>query len=533
MLKKLINYAAVFSLFAALVSPSLTQAGSISISSQVANLTSGSNQWTTSVSAKPGDNIAFNSILNNDTGATATSLMFRALMPSALQYVSGSARLYYQDPVSGEKKNVGLSDAVFSSGVSIADLPTNFYSSVAYRVNVINSAVSGTYSTTNQVASPSGLNISANNASVSVTGAAVSSTPSQSNTQSNNNTQVNGVDNSQVSNPAAAIVSALYNVTRGETNYSTSTTAKPGDEIIYRVKLSNIGNSTLSGLGVKVILPSALQYVNDTARMLYTDANGTDKTLALNDSIVTNGSSMLDVPVQHYVYIVYRVQVKADAQNGTYGTSTQVANQAGLNVSANNATVDVTGVANEAKLSLIAKGYNVTQNQNVAYSNSVNAKRGDEIKFKIDLANAGVNKLTNVKITSSLPDGLEYVNGSLKVVIAGNTISVPDNKVINLGDLNVGANGYIEFNAKVKSNVANNVANLVYSANGNADGISQVSSIVTINLDTKTSTDTLPSTGPATMILALILLALFTSIAGYVYFKESNGLKRVLGLIKR
>ena len=509
MTKKLLNYGAIFLFVLSLVVPSLTFAGGgVSMNSTVANITSGDSAWSNSVNAKAGDQIAFSTKVFNETSAPITGLSFHVQLPSALQYVNGTGKLYYKDTATNADASVSLPDSIMANGASILDIPSTYFVYVAYKTTVASGIAAGTYAPGNQVFNSGGLNVSTNNASVVVT---------------------SGTTNPQTT-VSATIVSALYNLTKGETGYSVSTSANPGDEIMYRVKLTNTGTATLTGLNTRIQLPSAFEYVPNYSRAIYT-VNGVDQTVALNDTIIGNGSTLpVNVSVGNYIYIVYKVRVASNAVLGTYGTGNQVWGDGNLNVSANDATVIVSGVKPAKSLSLNATAYDATTAANTAYANSVNANRGDLIGFRLAIANTGSEVLKNAKITSILPANMEYVAKSVKVVINGNKIDVPDNGVISLGDLNVGASGVIEFSAKVKSDTPANTEQLVYTANGTADNVAQVSSVVNIYL---ASVNQLPSTGTPTSVISLIILAMFISIASYMYLKESNALKGAVKLIKR
>jgi uncharacterized repeat protein (TIGR01451 family) len=523
-MKKLINYASIFLLLVSLVVPSLSFAGGISISTSAANLTTGSNAWSNTVNAKPGDEIAYSTKVYNNTSAPVAGLSFRVALPATLQYVNGTSKLYYKDAATGTDKVAALADTIVSNGTSINDIPSDYFVYVTYKVRVASNASTGTYAAGNQVFG-TGINVSTNNANVLVSGGSVVAADTQ--------TTVTTQDSTTQQSGTAVIASALYNLTKGETNYSVSTSANPGDEIMYRIKLTNTGTTPLTGLNARIQLPSAFEYAPDYSRAIFTEG-GVDKQIALNDAIIGNGTTLpINVSVSNYIYIVYKVKVASNAVTGTYGTGNQVWGN-GLNVSANNATVMVSGsavVPVTNALSIKATAYNETQAATVAYTNSVNANRGDVIKFHVAFANTSKDVLKNTKITNSLPANMEYVAGSAKTIIGGTTVSVPDNKTVSLGDLSVGANGILEFSAKVKSDTPANIEQLTYAANGIADGISQVSSVVNIYL--AGTGEKLPSTGPIATILALIVLAAFISVASYMYLKESNALKSAAKLIQR
>ncbi|MBI2447928.1 DUF11 domain-containing protein, partial [Candidatus Microgenomates bacterium] len=329
---------------------------------------------------------------------------------------------------------------------------------------------------------------------------------------------------------SAQLDTYLYNLTKNVRTYTQSVEAERGDELIYRVTIRNTGNTTLTNTGFKVEVPAGLEFVDGYSRFYYGDGF---ENIGLSANIVSAGGvALMDIPAQPYRYVTYKVKVSSNASAGIYATSNKFqANNRAVNISDNGGRVNVK-VAGQPSvtriLSLSAKAFNGT-----SYANSISVKRGDAVKFRVDFKNDGSQDLSNIRITNSLPANMTYVAGSMKVVLGSATISTSDsvfNAGINLGSLTVGQNGYMEFSAKVNSDTADNVTQLVYTATGNADNTAQISSLVTINL---AKDGVLPDTGTPGSIASLILLAMFIAIASYIYFKETNGLNKVLSIIKK
>ncbi len=122
---------------------------------------------------------------------------------------------------------------------------------------------------------------------------------------------------------SVSIVAALYNQTKGDTEYFPMAIAERGDELFYRVKITNNTNMALETNNVRITLPSSLQYGNDFSRVLYVEG-GKEKRMALNDAIVGNGSSVpLKISPKDFVYVMYKVKVAKDAVCGIYAAGTQ------------------------------------------------------------------------------------------------------------------------------------------------------------------------------------------------------------------
>ncbi|HRY60462.1 MAG TPA: hypothetical protein P5096_03710 [Patescibacteria group bacterium] len=480
------------------------------LASSLYNLTKGETAYNPSVNASAGDELIYRMTITNRGSSAATILHARAIMPAGIEYVPGFAKLYYED-ATGTDQVIPIADAIngAGNGVILPDLAGAHWFYLTYKVKVSGNTAAGTYAADNQVIG-SGISLSDNNGLIAV-GTTI-------------NTNV-------------TLASSLYNLTKGDKAYTQSVNANPGDELIYRMTITNRGSSAATILHARAIMPAGIEYVPGFAKLYYEDATGTDQVIPIADAIngAGNGVILPDLAGAHWFYLTYKVKVSGNTAAGTYAADNQVIGS-GISLSDNNGIITVSGEPTAAKnLFVNATAYNSTAAKSIGFNNVVSANRGDVIKFHVDFANVGNAELANVKLTNALPKNMEFVAGSVKVVLSGNTTSTADSSFsngISLGDLSVGATGYYEFSAKVKSDTPSNISQLTYSANGTADGITSVSSLVTINLGGGAVT-TLPSSGTSETVLALILLAAFISIASYIYMKESGNLDKALKVINR
>ena len=89
------------------------------------------------------------------------------------------------------------------------------------------------------------------------------------------------------------------------------------------------------------------------------------------------------------------------------------------------------------------------------WSESVNAKIGDEVEYQIEYTNLLAEQVKNVMIRDILPTNVEYVNDSTVLYNSNhqNGIKLSDNTVttsgINIGDYNAKGNAYVRFTGKV------------------------------------------------------------------------------------
>jgi len=121
-----------------------TGSSTLSVAKQVINLTSGNLGWQTSISAKPGDVLAFAIVMQANGGQDIHNVLVRDVLPSGLFY-KGNMTL------NASLSNLGNP----MSGISVGTIPANGIEVVSYQVQ----AVSSSY----------GTNVQSNNATITST----------------------------------------------------------------------------------------------------------------------------------------------------------------------------------------------------------------------------------------------------------------------------------------------------------------------------------------------------------------------------
>lgn len=94
-----------------------------------------------------------------------------------------------------------------------------------------------------------------------------------------------------------------------------------------------------------------------------------------------------------------------------------------------------------------------------SFVESVDAKAGDKLNYRITYKNTGNVQANNVILKDKLPAGISYVPGSVKILNANNLggayVKDGDNLFssgINIGSYTAGSNAYVTFNATVNKN---------------------------------------------------------------------------------
>lgn len=173
------------------------------------------------------------------------------------------------------------------------------------------------------------------------------------------------------------------------------------------------------------------------------------------------------------------------------------------------------------------------------WADSIQAKRGDTVDYRLSYTNTGTTEQKNVVMKDVLPKGLAYVAGSTKIQNAGNPNGKTIEDGINAGGVNIGnyapgANAFLVFSAKVDADTCAVITNIAAAETNN--GNQQDTAKVTIpgeNCVTLTSTTptALPTTGPVEVVAGLFGLAALTFGIVY-YFKSRRELNDVLHAVQ-
>lgn len=160
------------------------------------------------------------------------------------------------------------------------------------------------------------------------------------------------------------------------------------------------------------------------------------------------------------------------------------------------------------------------------WGNSVDAKIGDKVEFRVAYKNNSNVDQMNVMIKDILPSGLRLIPGSTKIVNTtypnGGIIEQDDitSKGINIGGYTSGSNAFVRFQAEVvDDNLVCGKTALVNWAQGGVDKATiQDYAKVIVTKDcggTYTPPSTLPNTGPEAVAGGVIAAGSIVTAAGY------------------
>ena len=173
------------------------------------------------------------------------------------------------------------------------------------------------------------------------------------------------------------------------------------------------------------------------------------------------------------------------------------------------------------------------------WKKAIDAKVGDTVEYRIHYKNLNDGNVANVVVNDSLPNNMEYVKGTTRLIRADipNGATYNEDKLltdgVNIGNYAVRGDGYVRFFAKVvDKNLACGNNRLINWAKASANGFAiQDNADVYVNkVCNETPTPTpkptptpeptptpkeLPKTGPETVITGVVGLGAIITSAGY------------------
>ncbi|MDR4322951.1 DUF11 domain-containing protein [Bacillus paranthracis] len=177
---------------------------------------------------------------------------------------------------------------------------------------------------------------------------------------------------------------------------------KLGEEVEYRISFKNtVENGKLEKVKIEDTIPNALEYVKGSEKA-EGDKPAPVKLHVKDGKVIAEYENITDTKERS---IIFKAKVKEEAEVGK-----EIVNQA---------IVDDTKDSKrpEAKITPLHKDGKIKAKKSV---NNETPKLGEEVEYRISMKNTvKYGKLTDVIIEDTLPEGLEYVENSLKAEGAG------------------------------------------------------------------------------------------------------------------
>lgn len=235
----------------------------------------------------------------------------------------------------------------------------------------------------------------------------------------------------------------------GTKDWTDNLTVNVGDEVEYQIAYQNLESTSVSNVMVKDVLPANLEYVDGTT-VVYNSTYPSGFTVEDGAALFSTGINIGSYGSKANAYI--RFKAKVVDNNFTCGENTMTNwGQVGVGSTTkqDSAIVTTNKVCEDPENADFTMAKTVRKSGETAWVESVEAKVGETVEFKIDYTNTGDVEAKNVIIADALPENLEYVAGSTK--LNGET-ALEDGIAgdgVNIGNFAAGETAYVTFTAKV------------------------------------------------------------------------------------
>lgn len=267
------------------------------------------------------------------------------------------------------------------------------------------------------------------------------------------------VNQPQTQNTTLTINKEVRNVTRN-TTFAKSVDAENGQQVEYRIRISNTGSATAKN----VVLTDSL---NNT---------GINPTGSLNvdrnySGTLISGLNLNELAVNSTVTVTYLANVTRDSITVTNTAQATASNASSVQSSA---TVNVLA---PSKGNLILTKY--VRTLNGSFQKSVNVQNNEIVEYRL-VVSVNSGRVQNIYLTDTLPSGLQYMSGTLK--LDGNFIG--DNySYINIGTLENGLTKTVMFQARAVAPINQTNITLTNTGIARGDNVTEVQDTATVYIN--------------------------------------------------
>lgn len=468
----------------------------IEISKEVKIL--GSDTWSEEVKAKSGDTVRYRIHFKNTGNTTLQNVVIRDILPTGLTYVKGSTTIVN----TAHPKGVALSDNIVTDkGINIGDYAANAGAWLYFNATVDKS-----------VSEKCGNTLLRNVAQAN--GGTTGTKEDKADVLVDGKTCVDGFKiDKMVKLPA-------------ENEWHETVKANGGSIVNYRIRFTNTGNTTLKNVVIADTLPAHMTYVSGSTTL--------DGKKAADGVITKSGLNIGSVAAGKTATLIFNAKVdnslKDSCEDSTLTNTVKGKyNNDDKTAKTDTAVVKVDGKVCEEEKPSFKLDKMVQLDGGKEWSETVTAKAGDKVRYRIQFKNTGNTTLKNVVIRDILPSNMTIVKGSVVLYNSANTNgkTISDNLVstsgVNIGNYAKGTEATIYFYATVNKALADNCddSTLTNTVKGkyNNDDKTAKSDTADVKVNGKTCKDpeppVMPKTGAADVITGVIGLASVATAAGY------------------
>ncbi|MFA5743080.1 MAG: hypothetical protein WCX77_02350 [Candidatus Paceibacterota bacterium] len=457
---------------------------------RVKNRTRGDTTWQSSVTANPGDRIAFDVYYHNTgEGSTAHNTKVRLNFPTTVQG---------QITVNGYITADNASAVTDAANITLSN----------NTANLTFDSVASWYPRQTSVAQS--VNISQSYGTVEFNMGDVAGT-----CQDQGHLVFEAALSGIVGSPNLTITKTVKNVT-DQTSWTSSVNANPGERVSYKIDIYSNGQTAAQSVVFKDTLPSNMTYSGN----LYIDS--TYYSYSVSD--LANGINLGTINAGIAKSVTFEANISADSYFGSGSTLlTNYAYASASNVSQVQASaqINVQKIATtNATFTIDKLVRNITRGE-FNWVNSTEAYPGEVVDFSLKVTNTGNTVATGIYVKDTLPSKLTYYD-NIKVdgvVVTGNVLSG-----IYLGDLAAGTSKTVTFQAIAASADSFNFGYTSLTNTGtayNSYNSSIDSAIVVVNKRAVEGAATEVNTGLKDGLLNYLLLPILLAIGLIVLFKDS------------
>lgn len=269
------------------------------------------------------------------------------------------------------------------------------------------------------------------------------------------------------------------NTGRGAVYYN-SVDAERGDDIGYRIAVTNTGDSAAHNVTVSDNGVNGISVTSGSTTVGIADDSeiNTGWTGSLPGTLNLGTLQPGEVRIVKY---------KGSVTTSNCSTLTNTARVQATNIGSvsDSAQVRVTDCTTSGSHKIKIQKWVKNVTDSTSYNdNQVNARDNDRVNFKITVTNTGDTTLSNVRVTDRIPNGLRFddnVSGDGTASFSNSTLSV------NLGSIRADDSKTIEFSAKVNTDNTTTICNV---AKATANNVNQVDDDACVKVVVRNSSGT-------------------------------------------
>ncbi len=265
------------------------------------------------------------------------------------------------------------------------------------------------------------------------------------------------VANTTVDNPTLSVTKDVRNITTNDTTFGDSTDAKKTDRVEYRIKVRNTGNAIARNV---TLTDNGVSGIDITGNSI--NQEGGD----LHRGIFPGTVDLGDLDPNEEIVLTYTGTVSSD--ECVTLTNTARASSSNAATVSDSAQVRVTGCGGTTDRDIQIRKQVKNLSNSGSYTETVDARTGERVNFKVTVTNTGDATVNNVVMTDVIPSGLQFDDS-----VTGDGHPSFNNRTfrVDFGTLRVNESKTVEFAAKVLATGTQTICNTAEARGDNVDSV--------------------------------------------------------------